>query len=71
MIYAMIGIYIGITSISRRIKIADTRKYLLFIVRVAVGLLTSLLRPNSNSLVHLWSLAFGFITSLPLALRKI
>jgi membrane associated rhomboid family serine protease len=70
MIYIMIGMYIGMTSLDRRIKIVDTRKYLLFIVCVAVGLLVSLLKQNSNFFLHLYSLLFGFIASVPLALKK-
>ncbi len=66
MIYAMVGIYVGITLFRTSVKIADTRKYLLFIVCVIVGLSASLLRPNSNFLVHFWSLIFGFISSLPI-----
>ncbi len=63
-IYAMIGMYIGITSFSPRVKIADPRKYLLFITCVVMGLLVSLLRQNSNFLVHLWSLILGLFASL-------
>jgi len=65
MIYAMIGIYVGVTLLSPKIRIADTRKYLLFISCVAAGLLVSLFKSNSNFLVHVYSLTLGFVASLP------
>lgn len=69
MIYAMIGMYVGMTLLCPQIKIADTRKYLLFISCVGIGLLVSLLKANSNFLVHVYSLAMGFAVSVPFALR--
>lgn len=70
MVYAMIGTYIGLTSLCSQIKIADTRKYLLFMSCVGLGLLVSLLNPNSNSLVHLYSLILGVVISIPVVLKR-
>lgn len=70
MVYAMIGTYVGLTLLSPQIKIADTRKYLLFISCVGLGLLASLLNVNSNFLVHLYSLILGVVISTPAALKR-
>lgn len=63
-IYAMIGLYIGITLLFKSIKIADTKKYLLFIFPIAAVLTVSLFRENSNFIIHLISLILGIIASL-------
>lgn len=60
-IYAMIGLYIGVTLFYKDIKIADTRKYLLNICIITFGLTISMIRTNSNFYVHLYSLVIGFI----------
>ncbi len=70
MIYAMIGIYLGIILVNRKIKIVDTRKYLLFVLYICIGLAVSLLKPSSNFFAHAYSLFFGFIASMPKALRR-
>ena len=67
MIYGMIGMYISITLFSKQIKIANTRKYLLFLTCIGIGLLVSLLKNNSNFFVHLYSLVIGFVLSVPLS----
>lgn len=64
MIYAMVGIDIGMTLFCKEIKIANTRRYLLFICGLVLCLLISAFRHNSNFLVHIYSLIFGFIISL-------
>ena len=60
MVYAMIGIFFG-STISRRIKIADIKKYLLFILGVALSLTVSFFKPNSNFELHIYSMLFGLI----------
>lgn len=59
LIYSMLGIYIGITLTGKNIQITDKRKYTLFLVCMALGLLISCFRSNSNFAVHIWSLALG------------
>lgn len=66
-IYVMIGLYIGVTLFYKDIKITDTRKYLLRIVVITIGLTISMIRTNSNFYIHIYSLVFGFITILPLS----
>lgn len=58
-IYAMIGLYIGITLFHKDIKIADTRKYLLFIFCIILSLAISYFKEGSNYLIHLNSLFLG------------
>lgn len=64
MIYTMIGMYFGITIYNRDIKIADTRKYLLFIFVVAVSLVVSYFKHNSNFNLHFFCMVFGYVISL-------
>lgn len=70
MVYAMFGHYIGITLISKDIKIADTKKYLLFISCLMVSLVVSLVKQSSNFLLHLFSLISGFVIAAILLLSK-
>ncbi|MFV0587069.1 rhomboid family intramembrane serine protease [Bacteroides reticulotermitis] len=70
MIYAMIGLDIGLTLFCRQIRIANTRRYLLFLFCLVFTLLVSLLKQNSNFFIHLYSLILGVIVSLPLSSRK-
>lgn len=64
MIYTMVGIDIGMTLFCKKIKIANTGRYLLFICGLILCLSISAFRHNSNFLVHIYSLIFGFIISL-------
>jgi membrane associated rhomboid family serine protease len=59
MIYAAIGIFIALSSISDKIKIVDRRKYALFILAVILSLTVSGFKPNSNFWLHAYSLLFG------------
>lgn len=70
MIYAMMGIDIGMTLMCKKIKVANTRRYLLFICGLVLCLSISAFRQNSNYLVHIYSLIFGFIISLPISVYK-
>lgn len=70
MVYAMVGIYLGLITFSDKIKIADTRKFLLFIFSIIVVLSVSYFKHNSNFLVHIYSLLIGFIASIPICLFK-
>lgn len=69
-IYAMIGLYIGVTLFYKDIKITDTRKYLLRIVVITIGLTISMIRTNSNFYIHLYSLILGFLLSIPISLYE-
>lgn len=69
-VYGMIGLYIGITLLFKNIKIADTKAYLLFISCVAISLLVSLFKENSNFAIHFISLIMGFILSLPITFKS-
>lgn len=66
-IYAMIGLYIGVTVFYEDIRIADTRRYLLNISLIAISLTISLIKTNSNFYIHIYSLVIGFIISLILS----
>jgi len=68
MIYTMIGMFFGMTTICNNIKIADTKKYLLFISVVSISLTISFFKHNSNFVLHVASMIFGFIVSLPISL---
>ena len=68
MIYAMIGMFIGITIFRKNIRIADTKKYLLFLFVVLLSLTASFFKHNSNFYLHLASLISGFITSIPISI---
>ncbi|NDW19414.1 rhomboid family intramembrane serine protease [Dysgonomonas sp. 216] len=70
MIYAMVGIDIGMTLLCKEIKIANTRRYLLFICGLALCLLISAFIHNSNFLIHIYSLIFGFIVSVVFSIHK-
>lgn len=70
MIYTMVGIDIGMTLFCKKIKIANTQRYLLFICSLILCLSISAFRHNSNFLVHIYSLLLGFIISLPLSVYK-
>lgn len=70
MVYAMLGIYLGLITFSDKIKIADTRKFLLFISCIIVVLSVSYFKHNSNFLIHIYSLLIGFIISIPISLSK-
>lgn len=63
-VYSMIGLYIGITLISKKAKIADTQKYLLFIVCIIISLTISYFKDNSNFILHLYCLFCGLIISV-------
>lgn len=69
-IYAMIGLYIGLTLFYKDIKIADTRKYLLNICIITIGLTISMIRTNSNFHIHIISLILGFLISLLLSFKS-
>jgi len=70
MVYSLLGIYLGLITLSDKIKIADTRKFLLFIFCITVVLSVSYFKHNSNFLVHIYSLLIGFMISIPLSLSK-
>jgi rhomboid protease GluP len=63
-VYAMTGLYLGITLLYKHIKIADTRKYLLYILCIVISLSVSFVNGNSNFLLHLYSLVMGFALSV-------
>ncbi len=67
-IYAMIGLYVGTVLFHLKIKIADTRRFLLFIGCIVCSLLISLSKEGSNYLIHLLSLICGLIGYLILEL---
>lgn len=64
MVYAMVGIDIGMTLFCKQIKIANTRRYLLFICTFLFCLSLSAVLHNSNFLVHIYSFIFGFIIGI-------
>ena len=68
MIYTMIGMFLGMTTFCNNIKIADTKKYLLFISVVVISLTISFFKHNSNFTLHVASMVLGFIISLPISL---
>lgn len=70
MVYAMLGIYLGLIAFSDKIKIADTRKFLLYIFCIIIVLSVSYLKHNSNFWVHIYSLIIGFIMSTQISLLK-
>jgi hypothetical protein len=70
MIYAMTGMFFGLIAFYNKIKIADARKFLLFIVCTVSALSISYFKHNSNFLVHICSLSIGFILSLPVSINK-
>lgn len=69
-IYVMIGLYIGITLIYKGAKIADTRRYLLFIFGIVFCLVVSLFHENSNFILHLYCLLCGLAVSVPFSIWK-
>ncbi|MFT3994397.1 MAG: rhomboid family intramembrane serine protease [Dysgonomonas sp.] len=70
MVYAMLGIYLGLIAFCDKIKIADTRKFLLFIFCIVAILSASYFKHNSNFLVHICSLLIGFVVSIPISLSQ-
>ncbi|MBF0651074.1 rhomboid family intramembrane serine protease [Dysgonomonas sp. GY75] len=69
-VYVMTGLYTGITLLDKHIKIADTRKYLLYIGCIIISLSVSFVKGNSNFLLHLDSLVIGMVISVPVARLK-
>lgn len=69
-IYAIIGLYVGMILFHPKIKIADTRKFLLFLYCIACSLAISLFNEGSNFDVHVISVTGGFLTSLPIMYMK-
>ncbi|NDV77849.1 rhomboid family intramembrane serine protease [Dysgonomonas sp. 511] len=69
-IYAMVGLYIGVTLFYREIKIVDTRRYLLNICMVLIGLTISMLKTNSNFYIHIYTILLGFISGILLSLKE-
>ena len=63
MIYTMIGLFLGFTSTGYKMKIADTKKYLLFITVIILSLIISFFNSHSNSTLHIYSIMIGFIIS--------
>ncbi len=59
MIYAMIGIYVYLIFTSNKMKMADTIKYLPFMICIVFSLAISYFKENSNFLLHIYSLAIG------------
>jgi membrane associated rhomboid family serine protease len=70
MIYAMVGMYFGMTIFYNNIKITDIKKYLLFTSTVIISLSVSFFKPNSNFDLHCFSILFGFIASLPISIHS-
>lgn len=68
MIYTMFGMFFGMTIYSKNIKIADTKKYLLFLSVVLISLTISFFKHNSNFVLHLSSMISGFIISIPISI---
>lgn len=60
MVYAIIGIYFYVTFTDKRIKIADSKTYLLFLLCIVGSLILSYINPISNFFLHTYSLVFGF-----------
>lgn len=69
MIYTMIGMFFGMTTYSKNIKIADTKKYLLFLSVILISLTISFFKHNSNFVLHLSSMILGFIISIPISIH--
>lgn len=69
-IYVMIGLYVGITLIYKKSKIADTRKYLLYIIGIVFCLVISRFHKNSNFYLHLYCFLCGIIVSIPFSIWK-
>jgi hypothetical protein len=69
-VYVMTGLYTGITLLDKHIKIADTRKYLLYICCIVIFLSVSFIKGNSNFLLHLYSLVTGMVISIPVTKIK-
>jgi membrane associated rhomboid family serine protease len=59
MVYVMIGIYISVTQLYDNIKIVNRKKYILFLLCVAVSLIVSYFKPQSNFFLHAFSLLMG------------
>lgn len=68
MIYAMIGMFFGMTIYCKNIKITDTKKYLLFLSVVVISLTISFFKHNSNFALHFFSMIWGGIISLPISI---
>lgn len=68
MIYTMFGMFFGMTTYCKNIKIADTKKYLLFLSVVLISLTISFFKHNSNFVLHLSSMILGFIISIPISI---
>lgn len=62
-VYAMIGIYIGQTLTDANIKIANTRRYMLFLLAVGLSLTISLFTHNSNIILHIVCLVIGLVVA--------
>lgn len=68
MVYAMFGMFFGMTAWCDKIKITDTKKYLLSISLMILSLVASFFNPGSNFALHLSSVVSGFIVSIPISI---
>lgn len=69
-IYSMIGLFFGATAFCSHIRIADTRKFRLFVLSVVISLTVSYFKANSNFTLHVACLATGFPTALLFAVKR-
>jgi uncharacterized membrane protein len=60
MIYALIGLFFGMVAFGK-LKVTDKKQFLIFIGTIAASFLISLLKHNSNTLVHFYSLFMGIM----------
>lgn len=63
-IYAMIGMFLSISLIGKKLKVVNHRKFLLFILCVAISLITSEFRESVNNACHIFSIFFGLIIGI-------
>lgn len=69
-IYAMLGMYIGVTLCKKSIKI-NKQKYGLFLLSIGIMLTASYFNSTSNFNVHAVALIFGGISGALLSIRTI
>ena len=68
MIYTMIGMFFGLI-ISGETAIIDKKKFSIFVLSVFLSLTISFLKENSNFLLHIYCMLFGFLSSQMVKLK--
>lgn len=64
MIYAMIGLFLSISIIGKKLHIVNQRKFTLLIIGIMISFVISYYKNSANNACHLYALLVGIITGI-------